>query len=142
MRCSDDGAGLRHARSRIERARNAEVGQRRRAVVAQQDVVRFDVAVHEAFLVRVVERGRDLADHAQRERHRARIAVLMQNRTAAEVFHRHVVIVAVAADIVDADHVAVMQSRGDLGFAQKALAEIRIGEQRRRHHLERDFAIH
>ena len=65
----------------------------------------------------------------------------MQDRPAAEIFHRDVVVVAGAADVVDADDVAMVQLRGDFRFAQEALAEIRIGEQRRRHDLQRDFAI-
>ena len=141
VRRADDRAGLRHPRCGIERTRDAEIGQRRGAVVAQQDVVGLDVAVHEAFLVRVIERGRDLADHAQRERDRPRIAVLVQDRPAAEIFHRDVVVVAGAADVVDADDVAMVQLRDDFRFAQEALAEIRIGEQRRRHDLQRDLAI-
>src|SRR4029079_11378523 len=70
-----------------------------------------------------------------------RIAVLVQDRAAAEIFHRDVVVLAGAADIVDADDVAMMQLRDDLRFAQEALAEIRIGEQRRRHDLQRNLAI-
>ena len=65
----------------------------------------------------------------------------MQHRAAAEIFHRDVVVVAGAADVMDADDVAVVQLRGDLRFAQEALAEIRIGEQRRRHDLQRDLAV-
>ena len=74
--------------------------------------------------------------------HRARPGVAGQDRAAAEVFHRHVVVVADAADIVDADDVTMVQARGDARLAQEALAEIRIGQQRRRHDLERNFALH
>ncbi len=77
----------------------------------------------EPFFPGVVQRAGDLARHAQRESHVPRAAVLEQDRTAAEVFHRDVVIVAGAADIVDADDMAVMQARSDLRFAQEAFAE-------------------
>jgi hypothetical protein len=43
---------------------------------------------------------------------------------------------------VDADDVAMVQLRRDARLAQEAFGKIRIGEQRRRHHLERDFALH
>ena len=135
-------AGARHARRRIIGAGDAEIGQRRGAVIAQQDVVGLDVAVDETLLLRVVDRAGDFARHAQGEGDRAWRAVLAQHRTAGKIFHRHVVIVAAAADIVDADDVAMMQARGDLGLAQEALAKIRIDQQGRRHDLQRDFAIH
>ena len=54
---------LRRARRR-ERLRDAEVGDHGGAA-GEQDVVRLDVAVHDAALVRVGERLRDFAQDAR-----------------------------------------------------------------------------
>ena len=141
MRRADHGAGARHVRGRIVGAGDAEIGQRRGAVFAHQDIVGLDVAMHEAFGVRIIERSRNFAHHAQGERDRPRLAVLAQDRAATEILHRDVVIVARAADIMHADDIAVMQLGCDPRLAQEAFAEIRIGQQGRRHDLERDIAL-
>ena len=56
-------AGRRRRRGR-DGLRDAEVGDDRRAP-GEEDVVRLDVAVHDAALVRVGERARDVAQDAR-----------------------------------------------------------------------------
>jgi hypothetical protein len=141
VRRADDRAGAGHAQRGFVRARDAEIGEDGRAVFAQQDVVGLDVAVDDAFFLRIGKRRGDLARDAQRQRGRERRAVAGQHLAAADVFHRDVMQVAGVADVMDAHDVAVMQLGGDARFAQEAFAEVRIDEQRRRHHLERDFAV-
>ncbi len=50
----------------VERARDPEVGDLRRSVQVDDDVVRLHVPVHDAVLVREREPVRDLADEGER----------------------------------------------------------------------------
>ena len=70
------------AARRIEIARDAPVDQRRLAALAEQDVVRRDVAVHDAVLVRVRERLGD------RDEVRQQLEPLVRARLAVALFLR------------------------------------------------------
>lgn len=141
VRRADDGAGVRHARV-VGGTRNAEVGEHRGAVFAQQDVVGLDVAVDHALALGIAQRRGDLARHAQREGQVARRAVAGQHRAAGQVFHRDVVGITHPSDVVHLHHVRVLELGRDSGFAQEALTELLVAEQGGRHHLQRHFALH
>ncbi len=113
VRRADDGAGTRHARGRIVRACDAEIGQCGGTVLAQQDVVGLHVAMHEALAVRVVQRLGHFAHDTQRERHVARLAVFLQHRAAGHVLHRDIEVIAMPADVMDADDMRMVQLRCD-----------------------------
>ena len=131
VRRTDHRSGACHAGRRVVGPGDAEIGQRRGTIVAQKDVVGLDVAMDETLLLRVVDRARDLPGHAQGEGNRSRRPVLAQDRPTGQILHGDVMEVADPPDIMDADHVPVMQARGDLRFAQEALAEIRVDQQGR-----------
>ena len=81
VRRADHGTGARHARRRIGCASDAEIGQRGGAVLTQKNVVGFDVAMDEALGVRIVQRQRDFARDAQRERSLAAMRASRRKRS-------------------------------------------------------------
>ena len=105
-----------------------------------QHVARLDVAVHEAARVRGVERRCDLSDQRDRPRglqpavaakHRAEIAALDEP-------HRDVDVPVRLAGGVDRDHVRMVDARGQLRFAQDAVARGLVVHEPRREHLQCD----
>ena len=61
---------------------------------------------------------------------------------AGQVLHREIMQLRRRdADVVDRDDVRMRERRQHARFLQEAFGERGVGGQRRRHHLERDFAI-
>ena len=91
----DDGALARQAVRRralsIDELRDAEVQQLRHALVGHEDVRRFDVAVHDQVLMRVVDRRADRLEQPQPvgDREALPIAVVVE-ADAVDVFHDEV----------------------------------------------------
>ena len=125
----------------VGRLGDAEVDDLHRAVEADDDVLRRDVAVHDleraalevALVVRVVEAGA----HARQDRHhvlerRLRIAELgaraddLDQVVPAQVLHRDEVLVLDGADVVDLDDVRMVERRGDTRLVEKHAHELRI----------------
>ncbi len=96
----------------------------------EEDVLRLEVAVDDAFAVRGGERAADLAEdrHHAVERERAGLEVLRERR-ALEVLE-HEVGRAVGHHVVvgDADDVRMAEPGGDLGLALEAAQDLFAGE--------------
>ena len=118
----------------VERLCEAEVGQRERAVVGDQDVARLDVPVQQTPPVREPQRVGDAGEAARRV-DRLQRCLLEPSRRA------HVLVEAHAVDalhreeqhprgltvVVDRHDVAVVQRRGRARLGAEALAHRRIG---------------
>jgi hypothetical protein len=141
VRCSDRGAGHRGTRLSIHRLGDAEVRQHGGAVGLEQDVAGLDVAMHEALGVGEIEPARDVAGDVERLGDRqSGLDTLAQRATGnelrGEVVHR-----AVRADVEHRHQVRMTELGRDPAFLEEAVGELGVRGQRRRHHLERDFAI-
>jgi hypothetical protein len=105
----------------------------------QQDVLRLDVAVHDAACVRVVERLGDLAREAHRLVHRERPVPRepRAQRLPIDVRHHVVEPPGRVPRVEQGEHVRVLQRRGERDLAQEALRAERHREVRVEH-LDRD----
>ena len=110
---AEDGASHRLAVVGRLRLREAEVRQLRNAVLRQEDVGGFDVAVDDAGVVSLGEAVADVAGKCDRlvKRDRPRLAAVEQ-ATAVDIFHDQKRPVLGAAVVVDLDDVRVVE-RGD-----------------------------
>ena len=109
-------------------ARDAEVGDLDAPLAVDDHVVRLDVAVDDPVLVRVAERGEDLARVRDRDRQRAGAArddQLLQ-RAALDVLHHDVVRAVGDAAVVDRDDVRVREPGGVRRLAAEALDELLV----------------
>ena len=112
---------------RVE-AGDAEIGDLHAAVVEQDDVAGLDVAVDDAALVRMLQRGEELGHHAaglgEREAP-ARVEQALQVATAHQLHRDERRIGAgVLAVLVDADDARVAEPAGGLGLAPEAHAQL------------------
>jgi hypothetical protein len=111
------------------------------AIALDDHVLGLEVAVDQAVLVGVVQALQHRAD--QRDdpgrRHRRLDEELRQVGALREV-HHHVVHVVELADVDHPDHVGVAQPARELGLALEALLDLRIGQQPRVQHLDRERA--
>jgi hypothetical protein len=95
---------------------------------AEQDVGRLHVAVQQLVAVSGVQRCGDATDGVQGAGSRER-AVFTQRRgsiLAGHVFHVDPELAVSLTTVVDSDHVVVIETRREIGFALKTLAEGRI----------------
>ena len=91
-------------------AREAEVGEEGVVAVADEHVVRLDVAVHEADGVRGVERVGDLAEQVERApRVERAVADQVDERRPVDQAHREVQAVVGLAGVVDRDDVRMVE---------------------------------
>ena len=108
-----------------EGASQAEVGDAQAAVLAEEEVGRLHVAVHEAAAVGVVEAPRDLQPDEEHLR-QAEPHPLVEDSpqaAAAEVLGDDVRGAVVVAPVVDGDDVGVVQGRGRLRLGTEAPKE-------------------
>ncbi len=140
LRRADDRARLGHlARAG---ARDPEVRHLHAALAVDEDVVRLDVAVHDAVPVCEAQRREDLARVLDRDVDRRGAAAddqLLQ-RAAVEELHRDVVGVLRLAAVVDRDDVRVVERGGVLGLAAEALDELVVVPVTAVEDLDRDAA--
>jgi hypothetical protein len=96
----------------------AEVGDVRLVARIDEYVRRFEVPVHDAVLMRVLDRQGERADVLRGTPGRQRsVARDVGEGPAGHVVHREVVLSLLAAHLVDGDDVRVMESRRSRGFA-------------------------
>ncbi len=127
---------------RLDRAGQPEVCDLHHAVVGEQDVLGLDVAVHQPGAVRCGQ-GAEHRLHDRDGRGRAEPAALAEQvaqRAALDELHDEEHVMTVGADLVtlviDRDGVQMGESGRGPGLAGEPVAEVRIGRQRRRHHLD------
>ncbi len=113
------------------------------ALALDQDVGRLHVAVHEAALVRRVERGRDLPDQHKGAN---RLEPRLGRDDPCEVVavdepHRHVEPTVLLPGVVDRDHVRVLDRGGGLELKPKAGPELFVLGDLGRDHLQRHLAL-
>ena len=123
--------------------RQAEIAELGRAALVDQDVVRFDVAVQDAPLVRVRQGFGD--GHADAHHLRLRQTAGTDQRLgtrALDKFHGEEVDAACLADIDAPDDIGMAQLRGCVGLANEPLDEHRLLGETRRQDLDRDDAFH
>ena len=98
-----------------------------RPVFVEQQVLRLDVAMHDAVLVRVLQRLADRRHDGQRllRREAPGLHRLPQIHAIHEL-HEQVVEPARLAEVVHGDDVRMAQRRERLGLAREALGELRI----------------
>jgi len=95
-----------------------------------EDVLRLDVAVHDAAAVRPVQRPGDLLDDAQRLRRVERPAVLEQRgEVGVAQRRRDVEVLALGAVVPDREHVWVVGALGGLRLALEARAELEVARE-------------
>jgi hypothetical protein len=127
------------ARRVVVGTRDAEVGHDRAARAAlDEDVLRLDVAVHDAACMRVGQCPRHLPQHAHRigRRQCAAVPDAIAERLAIHVAHGEE---GEAADLVGAVHrhdVGMRELRGHARLAQESLARVGLLGERGRQHLE------
>ena len=121
---------------------DAEVGDLHPALFVQQDVLGLDVAVHDALLVRELQRLANLRHDGQRllRRDLPRLEQLAQAHAVHEL-HQQVVEAVGLAEVVHGDDVGVVQPGQRLGFALEALGEAGFGDLLRRQDLQGDDPV-
>ena len=135
--CSTPGArreaSTPPSRSRHREAREAEVGDARAAVAADQHVVRLEVAMDEPGFVRGGEPARGVDEDARASRATARGVAASHSRSVrpVDVLHRDQTLAAEPTDIVDRDHVRMREARHRLRLARARRAS-RAPSRRRR----------
>ncbi len=105
-------------------AGDPEVGDLHEAVVGEQDVAWLDVAVHDADVVCLADRGGDLRADPRHLQRRQRALLLQHLRQAGGVEKLHDqarLAVLVGHHVEDRDRVRVVQPRGDPALAHGAL---------------------
>ena len=124
------------------RAGEAEVEQLHVAVAAQHDVVRLDVAVHEADRFGGRQRRRDLDGDVEDLREwRFAAAHALAQRHAVDVFGGDEVTVADAPDVVDGEDVRMIERRRRARLVLEPFAQIVVVAHRVREHFQRDRAM-
>jgi hypothetical protein len=112
-------------------ASEAEVAQQRCPVGGDEDVRRLDVAMHDAGVVRRVERSGNLLDDLDRalRGQRALAAQQLAQVDALDIRHRDVQEAVLLAAAQDAHDVWIRHRGDELHLAQEALAEPLVARQ-------------
>ena len=144
VRRAHDGAGLGDVGHGLHCLCEPKVRDLDAAVVAQEDVVGFDIAVDQAILLRGLERVRhadgNVGGPVERQAAAARHHLL--KAFARHVLHLDEIGVLGAAHIVDQHDVGVVQPRGRPSFAQKTVhVDLVAVHQLRREDLQRARAV-
>ena len=124
---ADDRSDLGHLAG--AGARDAEVGDLAAAILADEHVVRLDVAMDDAVAVREPDGGQDLACVVHGDRHGQRALAddqLLEGRPL-QVLHGDVRGALGLATVVDRHDVRVGEACGVLGLAAEALDEAGVG---------------
>src|SRR6266480_186939 len=139
---ADGHPGARELAAR-RRLRDAEIGDDGQPVLVEHDVVRLDVAVHDAAFVRVGQGARhlhqDLPDLRRGER--AARGQHGRQRLAAQELHHEIDHAAGLADAIDRDDARVLELGGRLGFPLEPLDELLVEREGERQDLDRHIAL-
>jgi hypothetical protein len=124
------------------RLRQPEVEHLHRAVLADFDIRRLEVAMDDALLVRHLKRVRDLARDDERlvERNRSLRNALRERRPLDELHHEGSHVAGVFQTINRCD-VGVIQRRQDVRSALKPSQPIGIVQERLGEHFQRDVTV-
>ena len=110
-------------------------------VAADEEVLRLDVAMDDALLVRGGQTACDLHGVVQRlARRQSGAAQDRAKRRPLQQLRDQVGGPVLGADVVDGEHVGVIQGAGGAGFLREAAQALFVPGERRRQHLERDLA--
>jgi hypothetical protein len=123
--------------------RDAEIDQVREIVAGDDDVLGFDVTVHDPALVRRIKSRGDLLHDRHRASRRQRPVRLEHLAKVFAVDHAHVDVQQTVdlAVVVDRHDMGFLQAAGGMRFALQSLAEHRIVGRRLRQQLQRDDAV-
>ena len=114
----------RHVRAQ---AGQAEIDHFDVAVAPEHHVVRLEIAMHDALLVRRMESQRDLDGDVERFTDRQRTAAdVLAQRRAVDKFHRDERRAVTLADVVDGQNMRVIERRGGSRFVREAAQTIGI----------------
>ena len=135
------GAGPRDVRFQrvVDGTRQPQVRDLHRAVAADQQVGRLDIAMDDVELIGVLQSGGDLLDDVQRP-HDGNFAPLVDDLVQVgpvDVFHRDVKVAVGFAAVVDGDDIVMPQLRSRLSFRFEPFDERGIGGPFARQNLER-----
>ena len=129
--CAAAGGGrLVQRQSRVEGLGETEVEHLRHdaaRVTLEEDVLRLQVAVHETLAVGGAERRADSTQDVERFGRAERYAggeTLAQRVTLEQFHHQERPLIAIDAEIVDADDVRMGEAGGRTRFLPKAAAEV------------------
>src|SRR5581483_6602745 len=128
---------------RRRQLRQAEVENLQAAIARDEDVLRFQIAMHDPFLVRGGESVRDLSrvfDRLANGNARAAlvgeaVADLVAERLSFEQLHNYVRGVVVRADVIDRDEVRMIQRAGRTRLDLEAMQPVGIARDELRKNL-------
>ncbi len=121
---------------------NAEIGDLHPPLFVEEDVLGFDVAMDDAFVVRELERFADLRDDRQGLLGRKPAGALdLPQVPAVHKFHHQVVQGAGLPKIMHRDDVRVVQAGQGAGFAVEPFGKASVARCGRRQNLQRDQPI-
>ena len=127
----------------VERARDAEVGDLGRALRVDEHVLRLDVAVHDAAVVRGAERAGDLDRVGDRlvDREPAHAADALLERLALDVLEDDVGTAVLLARVDHADDVRMVELGDGARLAAEALELVGVRRDLAVHELDRDLPL-
>ena len=140
-RSADGQAGAGHPGGAAQGFGDAKVGQHRAAVFAEQDILRLDIAMNNAAMVRVVQGFGDGAGHRHRLFQRQTLADALLQRAAGQILHRQIINALVRGDVVDRDDMRIAELGDDPAFPQETLGEFFISGQNRLDDFQRDMTM-
>ena len=140
----DGGACLRHRHILRKLPRQTQVCQLGDAVLCQQDVVGFDVAMDDAVFPCVVERAgyleNDLGSFLRAES--VALGEQLPDARSIDVLHGEVVQAARLAGVQSLDYVYVIELAGRPRFAKKSCDELLVRRESLGKHFDGDDAVH
>jgi hypothetical protein len=131
-------AGAESLADAFRQLRDAEVDDLRAAVGGDHDVVRLEIAMHDAGVVRFRQSLGDLRHHFDTLRDAATAAHPLRERHAVDQLHRQEVHVAVGARVVHGHDRWMIERRGRTNFTHETRDAFGIG----RAMLRQDFQRH
>ena len=136
------GEGRGEGRASTHNSGNAKVSDLHPALFVEQDVLRLDVAVDDAFIVRELERLANLRDDLQRlaRRQFARLLQLSQVKSIDKLHDEEGQSVGLA-ELMDGDDVRMAQSRQRAGLAIEPLGKTWPARGLRRENLQRHKTV-